>query len=58
MTEDRIEYKPEDIHIYMECAKELRAEAIREFFSDFRVSVKSFFGRFQHTMEIPRTEQI
>lgn len=58
MTEDRFEFKPEEVQVYIDRAKEMRAQAMREFFSDFRNSVKNVFGRVTHSMDVPQTEQL
>jgi len=58
MTDDRFDFKPEDVQAYMDQASKLRAEAIRGSFVDFRKAVNSLFGRVQHSMDIPRTEQL
>jgi|GEM_PF-2996629 len=58
MNDHRIDVSPRDMQTYLDRANELRAEAIRASFVEFKDAVKSAFGRVVHMLHIPRTEQL
>lgn len=53
-----IDIAPENVQAFIDRAHQMRAEAIRASFADFKGAVKGAFVRVAHVFSIPRTEQL